>query len=203
MLIESTLFSQYVVSMEKKLATRYNYAAAFLEFMNGGSIEEIAKTLDIPYQRLFRRARGERWATLVNKLTVAAPETSSPDAELAVKRIQENREKNLVIARILQTDLLEQVEMLQEGFLTVSRPTSAGAIIEVPAGIKERAELASYARDVAELSYRALGDAAPSRTESVNASSNSAHAPITIILPQVIALPRSARGSAVIELAQG
>ena len=187
----------------EKLATRHNYAAAFLEFMNGGSLEEISKTLDIPYQKLFRRARGERWASLVNKLTAAAPETDSPASELAIKRVMENREKNLVIARILQTDLLEQVEMLQEGFLTVSRPTSAGAIIEVPAGIKERAELASYARDVAELSYRALGDAAPSRTESVNASSNSAHTPITIILPQVIALPRSARGSAVIELAQG
>ena len=200
--IECTLLSEYVVSMEK-IATRHNYAAAFLEFLNGGSLEEISKTLDIPYQKLFRRARGERWATLVNKLTVAAPETDSPASELAIKRVMENREKNLVIARILQTDLLEQVEMLQEGILTVSRPTSAGAIIEVPAGIKERAELAGYARDVAELSYRALGDAAPSRTESVNASSNSAHTPITIILPQVIALPRSARGSAVIELAQG
>ncbi len=187
----------------EKIATRHNWAAAFLEYMNGGSIEEIAKTLDIPYQRLFRRARGERWATLVNKLTVAAPETSSPDAELALKRVLENREKNLVIARMLQADVLEQVELLQEGSLMISRQTSAGAVIEVPAGIKERADLAGYARDVAELSYRALGDAAPSRTESGNSSSNSAHTPITIILPQVIALPRSARGGAVIELAQG
>ena len=183
----------------EKLINRHNYGAAFLEFLNGSSIEEISKTLDIPYQRLFRRARGERWATLVNKLTVAAPETSSPDAELALKRVLANREKNLVIACKLQADVLEQVELLQKGTLTVSRQTSTGTVIKMPAGIKERAELASYAKEVAELSYRALGDAAPSRAEGGN-SSNSAYNPITIILPEVIALPRSAMGEAVIEL---
>ncbi len=184
----------------EKIATRHNWAAAFLEYMNGGSIEEISTTLDIPYQRLFRRARGERWATLVNKLTVAAPETSSPEAELAITRVLANREKNLVIACKLQADVLEQVELLQNGTLTVSRQTSTGTVIQMPAGIKERAELASYAKEVAELSYRALGDAAPSRAEGNSSSSNGAHTPITIILPQVIALPRSARGEAVIEL---
>jgi hypothetical protein len=183
----------------EKLATRHNWAAAFLEFVNGNSIEEISETLDIPYQRLFRRARGERWASLVNKLTVAAPETDSPEAELAITRVLANREKNLVIACKLQADVLEQVELLQNGTLTVSRQTSTGTVIKMPAGIKERAELAGYARDVAELSYRALGDAAPSRAEG-GSSSNSAYTPITIILPQVIALPRSARSEAVIEL---
>ncbi len=184
----------------EKLIKRHNWAAAFLEFVNGNSIEEISTTLDIPYQRLFRRARGERWATLVNKLTVAAPETSSPEAELAITRVLANREKNLVIACKLQADVLEQVELLQNGTLTVSRQTSTGTVIQMPAGIKERAELASYAKEVAELSYRALGDAAPSRAEGNSSSSNGAHTPITIILPQVIALPRSARGDAVIEL---
>ena len=136
----------------------------------------------------------------MNKLTVAAPETSSPEAELAITRVLANREKNLVIACKLQADVLEQVELLQNGTLTVSRQTSTGTVIQMPAGIKERAELASYAKEVAELSYRALGDAAPSRAEGNSSSSNGAHTPITIILPQVIALPRSARGEAVIEL---
>ena len=90
----------------EKLIKRHNWAAAFLEYTNGGSIEEISKTLDIPYQRLFRRARGERWASLVNKLTVAAPETDSPEAELAITRVLANREKNLVIACKLQADVL-------------------------------------------------------------------------------------------------
>lgn len=99
----------------------------------------------------------------------------------------------------MQADVLEQVELLQNGTLTVSRQTSTGTVIKMPAGIRERADLASYAKEVAELSYRALGDAAPSRAEGAS-SPNSSYNPITIVLPQANALPRSARGEAVIEL---
>jgi hypothetical protein len=112
--------------------------------------------------------------------------------ERDILRIQENREKNLQVAQGLQEDLEAQVDKLLNGTLTVTRQTATGQTIEVPVGLKERLELVNYARTVAELPYRALGDGAPSRPNEP--PGGQAHGTsVTVILPEAVSAPRSAR----------
>lgn len=58
-------------------------------------------------------------------------------------------------------------------------------------GITDRAALASYAKTVAEASYRALGDVPSSKGE--DGPGNQAGNHLTIVLPRIIAEPRQER----------
>lgn len=174
---------------------RHNWAAAFFEYLSGAPLLEIAKTLRIPLPRLKKRAREERWATLAGKLAMPMPEFTGGEAERAIQRIQENRERNLQVARGMQEDLEAQLNRLLDGTLSVTRQMPTGEPIEMPAGLKERLDLANYAKMAAELSYRAVGDWAPSRTHE-NGSGNASGTSVTVILPEAVAEPRSARESA-------
>lgn len=170
---------------------RHNWSAAFLEYLNGSSFADISSLLCIPLHRITRRARDERWAKLVTKLTPPALDSPGDDREKTIERIQQNRERNFASAQKLQADVVEQVDKLREGSLIVKRQTATGQTIELPAGLKERVDLANYARTVAELSYRALGDGLPGH--GTGAITNE-HGAITVIIPDVIAAPRDERG---------
>ena len=109
-------------------------------------------------------------------------------AERDLERIQENREKNLRIAQALQEDLLKQVELLRDGQLKIERIAGKNAVrMQVEPTPRDRADLANYAKSVADLSYRALGDMLVAR-EAEGLPQQAAS--VTIILAAQIAAPR-------------
>lgn len=169
----------------------YNYTAAFVEFSKGAKLEDISLALAIPLDSLLRHYQRDRWALLASQTAVAL--TLPPaEGEAALARMKANREKNLAIAKSLQEDLVEVVAKLRDGTLTIEKSYANGTTATVTPGIRERAELAQYAKSVAELSYRALGDQLASRDTSgepgVAGGMN-----LTIMLPPQVATPREKR----------
>ena len=128
---------------------------------------------------------------MVNKLTPPALDSTGGDQEKTIERIQQNRERNFAVAQKMQGDVLEQVDKLCEGSLIVKRQTATGQMIELPPGLKERVDLANYARTIAELSYRALGDGLPGHGTGPITNDYGA---ITVIIPDVVSAPRAKRG---------
>lgn len=122
--------------------------------------------------------------------------------------IRRNREVNYKVACELRDDLLEVVAKLRSGELTLEKQWhNKGAVTraEVEPSIVDRVNLATYARTVADLSYRALGDMAMGEKAASDAGAGTgagAPPPITIILPGAIAGPRErqARKAQVIDL---
>jgi hypothetical protein len=169
----------------------YNRVAAFVEYARGSSLEEISQAMVIPLEELKRWCRNERWDVLAPKLSLATATNASPlvDDETARKRIAENRERNLETAQKLQRDLLEVVTKLRAGTLKSRRVFANGTEIEVEPTLRDRCDLALYARNVADISYRALGDAESTKNPSTDPAAPLA-GQITIILPPLLAAPR-------------
>lgn len=172
------------------MAQSYNYAAAFVEFCKHTSLEDIAVALVIPIERLRRRCHDENWSALAPRLEQGVVAVNH--AERGLERISANREKNLEIARLLQEDLLETVTRLRDDTLRVTKVTSKGLKFELELGMRERADLANYAKSVAELSYRALGDVEQGKN-AVPEGGLAGAQQITIILPGAVAAPRQER----------
>ena len=169
----------------------YNYALAFTEFCSGISLEDISTILNIPLKTLRTHARQNGWRRLADTLASRLTQGSTaPKAEQEMQRIKENRERNYQTALKLQEDLDRTVDALLDGSLRVGKVLSNGKQIFVMPGIKDRLDLASYAKHVAELSYRALGDSLPAREP------DDAPPPmptVQINLPAAVALPRQLR----------
>lgn len=171
----------------------YNHAAAFAEFCRGASIEEISHALAIPLDHLKRWRRDEKWDNLIPALSApSAVATSANEAERALEKIRKNREKNFEIAQRLQEDLLETVQKLRSGELKTIRVFANGLKAELEPSLRDRADLALYAKNVAELSYRALGDVESAKNTPADSGLPSA-GQITIVLPPPIAEPRQIR----------
>lgn len=169
----------------------YNYAAAFVAFTRSVPVEDIAQTFAIPITSLKNKIRTEGWARLANDYMPVA--TIAPRAERDIERVQANREKNLTIAAQLQDDLIAMVEALRKGELKFKKVLATGGIVEMQPTIKDRLDLAQYAKTVSEMAYRALGDAAPSGREGGDAALPPGANIINIILPAQIAAPRPER----------
>lgn len=169
----------------------YNYAAAFIEFVKGTTIEDIAMALAIPLHTLKTKAREEGWKRLAAEVPMAL---TAPGirAERDMAKIEANRAKNLEIVHKLQEDLTHQVELLLKGELRVERVTPKGEIVQLPPSIKDRHALAAYAKTIHEMSYRALGDVIASREEGSGMPGGAAQQ-ITIVLPLPISEPRQHR----------
>lgn len=180
---------RFVVYYGFAMGASYNFAAAFVEFCKGTSLDDISLALAIPITRLKSRAHGEGWSMLAPALP-AAPTTCPAERDLA--RINENRERNLAIARQLQEDLGELIGKLRDGTLKLTRVFANGLQTEVDPSIRDRADLANYAKNVAEMSYRAIGDVEKSRNAPGEAG-NSGPQQITIVLPPAVAAPREMR----------
>lgn len=166
----------------------YNYAAAFIAFSKGSSPEEISLALAIPLDTLKNKIRIESWRRLATDL--ALPALPVARAERDMEKIAENRAKNLAIAQRLQEDLLDVVTQLRAGTLTFERMTAKGEMVRLEPTLRDRRDLAAYAKDVAEISYRALGDVVAVR-EGGEATAGAGQ--ITIILPSPVAAPREKR----------
>lgn len=173
--------------------THYNYAAALVAYIKGTDVETIARTFLIPAETLRNKIRTEAWARLANGLTpsLGVSDVPAAEAERGMARIRENREKNLAVAQRLQEDLAKQVEALMAGTLEGRKVLANGRVVTYPAGVAERVALVNYAKNVAELSYRALGDVLTAReTEATPAGAQT----IVINMPAQVANPRVERG---------
>src|SRR5262249_16797970 len=136
----------------------YNYGLAFVEFSRGISLEDVSNTLNIPLKTLRTHARQNGWRKLADTLASRLAESSTtPKAEQEMQRVRENRERNYQTARKLQDDVDRTVDALLDGSLRVGKVLSNGTQVFVMPGIKDRLDLSTYAKHVAELSYRALG----------------------------------------------
>ncbi|HXJ55237.1 MAG TPA: hypothetical protein VNU68_01110 [Verrucomicrobiae bacterium] len=169
----------------------YNYGLAFVEFCRGISLEDISSILNIPLKTLRTHARQNGWRKLADTLASRLAQSSTtPKAEQEIQRVRENRERNYQTAQKLREDLDRTVDALLDGSLRVGKVLSNGSQVFVLPSIKDRLELATYAKHVAELSYRALGD-----TVSVPGP-DTAPQPmptVQINLPAAVALPRLLR----------
>ncbi len=174
----------------------YNWTAAFVAFARGTPLDDIAFTMAIPISSLRNKARIDGWSRLAkeNAPFVACIPTSAEKAEERLAKIEANRAKNLEIIQKLQADLVDIVGRLLDGSLMITKTTSVGLPIQVPPSIKDRKDLADYAKTVAEASYRALGDTPP----APQSEGTGAGAPVVnVILPVQVATPRASRSEVV------
>jgi hypothetical protein len=174
-----------------KINQNYNYTAAFVEYSKGTAIEEIAEALAIPVDVLRRKASLERWQTLSGRVQMPSL-LGRGKTERDLAKIDANRARNFEIAQKLQEDLLEIVGKLRQGTLTFEHRTAKGEIVVLPPNLRDRRDLASYAAEVANMSYRALGDVvAPAQPEGGPVVQGAGQ--ITIVLPAPVAQPRQER----------
>lgn len=171
----------------------YNRAAAFVEYSKGTALDEISHALAIPMHILERWCHEENWAQLAPKIPQLAVALRDDQAERAMERIKDNREKNLAIAQALQQDLLDVIEKLRTGKLKTKKVFAKGLTIELEPTLRDRCDLALYARNVAEMSYRALGDVVETAKNTQGENGSASAGQITIILPPAVAAPREER----------
>ena len=172
----------------------YSYTPAFVAYCGGASLEEIAGELKIPLKSLRAKARQEGWLSLLERMAGRIAPEYSPNTD-ALDKIEANRWENFKVASKLFDDLKTIVAALAAGTLRFKRVIN-GTIVECEPTPNDRLTIASYARTVTEMTYRALGDHAANGGRIADASPGNtpAASPITIILPEAIALPREQRG---------
>jgi hypothetical protein len=176
----------------------YPYTPAFLAFCGGAPPEEIAEEFKIPLKSLLAKIRQEGWRSLASRLAARITADSPPNDD-ALNRIEANRAKNYESAAKLQEDLAQIIAHLRAGTLRIKkRFQHKGQIVEyeAEASITDRLNIATYARMIADLTYRALGDFGANGGYRPDASPGTPPpaSPITIILPGAIARPRHERG---------
>lgn len=174
------------------MGSQFNRTAAFVEYCKGTTLEDISFGLAIPIDHLKRWEREDKWAMMVPQMAVVPVPKSASDLERQQERIRENRERNLAIAQKLQADLLDLAGKLRDGTLRSVRVFANGSRAELEPTLRDRCDLALYAKNVADLSYRALGDAESSKNPHAEAALPTA-GQITIVLPAPVAAPREIR----------
>ena len=187
--------------------TRFNWPAAFCAYCHNVPIEEIAQVYGMELGSLQSHIMQEGWAKLRNSVPQIAESQAlarPTEGEKKLALLQENRQKNLAIWVALRDDLLDVVGKLRDGTLKMEKHFHHQGNVtteEVNPTMGDRVNLATYARTIADGTYRALGDYQATEKPGQDAIGGQAAAgvpSITIILPNVIAQPREQR--AVIEV---
>jgi hypothetical protein len=181
--------------------THFNWGGAFTAYVNNCPNEEIAQVYGMELATLQQVIARDGWQRLRASIPQAQAEalTKPNDGELKLKRLQENREKNLAIWAKLRDDLLEVVDKMRAGELMVERQWHSKGIIttqQVPLTMGDRVNLATYARTICDGTFRCLGDYQATEKPGQDAIGGQAAAgvpSITIILPGVVAFPREQR----------
>lgn len=187
-----------------------NYVEAFAAYCRGKTIDDICESYDIPKAALFKRMEEDNWVGL-RTIMVSVPVIRRPDlhplAEARLNLIEEHRMTVLQNAKSLQRHLGTLLGQLAEGKLMVKKvqlnaKAGSWAEIDVPPSTGDLVNIATYAKIVAELGYRALGDLAGGEKGSPDApaGAGSQTPAVTIILPGAIGAPRDQRGKTVIDL---
>jgi hypothetical protein len=194
----------------------YTWDAAFVAFCNGSNVEEISEVFKIPLRSVKQRCMAAGWRALRTKLPLITNKTGMElmtrqvnavaDAKLPTKveariaRIEENRKHNLAVFAELREHLIEKVKAFKAGTLLVQKVFCTKGLIttyEAPPGPGDWVNIASYANQVAQGTYRALGDLAAQDKPHQDSGPGGGQLPIgpsiTIILPAAVAQPREER----------
>lgn len=170
----------------------YNYAAAYTQYASGFELKDISHELAIPLEVLKRRAREEGWSSLVHQLPHG---TNTPvKAERDIQAIVKNRQRVMELANRLMTDLEQVTSDLLSGELLIEKVTSKGERVMRSPDIGDRRTLVAALKEVAEVSFRALGDV-PEKAgrEGGQGTGSGISQKITLVLPTVVAQPRGER----------
>jgi hypothetical protein len=168
----------------------YNYTPAFVAFCNGEPPEAIAAELNIPIDSLKSKMRQEGWKGLADRL-LGQNGPVPVNAENAFARLEANRAKNYEMACKLRDALGRIIDQLEADTLKIRKFWQLkGQVIEYDAkpNMSDLVQLATYARMVMDMTYRALGDQVVKADAAAQA--HTPPAPITVILPKEVALPR-------------
>jgi hypothetical protein len=184
---------------------RHPWQAAFVAFCNGAPDDEISQIFNIPPDALNNRIHAENWAALRAKLPLACGTAQGGTPELPAKinakleLIEQNRRENLAVFADLRDHLVETIRALKARTLKLEKQYHhKGSIVraEVEPGPSDWLNIATYARTIADGTYRALGDFQAQEKPGSDAVAG-APAPsgpaITIILPGAVAAPRPDR----------
>jgi len=176
----------------------YLYTPAFVAFCSGASVDEIAAEFKIPIESLKAKIRQENWRGLIKRMAGRITADRIP-GEDALARCEANRAKNFEMASKLREHLIEVVGALRAGTLRIKKVLHRkGETIEFLAepGPADWVSIAAYARTIADMTYRALGDmvANGGYKADVNQGNQTPESALTIVLPEVVARPRSQRG---------
>jgi hypothetical protein len=185
-----------------------SWPAIFVAYCNGCPPEELAQVYEVGLPALLNRIGYEGWA----KLRQGMPQSAAIAAEkpneslFRLKRIQDNRQKNLEGWVKLREEAMKVIDDLCAGKLsTIQLFHNKGDVVEgeKPFTMAERVNLATYLRTIADGTYRALGDITacekPGQDNLAGAGAGATPS-ITIILPGVISAPREQRGTQVIDI---
>lgn len=198
------------------MAVAHNWAAAFTAYVGGSTLEEVAAVFGIPEHFVKRRSIDEKWPVMRDKileqskaLVLAGPQAVSQleaqnsllPAEVRARMaiIKHNREVQYQRAVKMGEELDKILAGLVDKSYKVGKwmaiPKAGPTWVEAEPGPADLVNIATFARTLADLAYRALGDSAADgqeRRAEVSAT-NSPQQAITIILPTSIAAPRGER----------
>jgi hypothetical protein len=175
--------------VEEALGT--NWVAMFASYCAGATLVEISQAYAIPLPAIQRVAAVQGWGSIAARVAVPQ-EGSAQHARLAENRmalLEENRRKNYDLADSLRTKLVDDFQKLRKGELKVEKVMTVQrdlVHIEVEPGPQDLVALANAAKQVADMTYRALGDQLTEERKSEGTSNAQA---ITVILPTVIHAP--------------
>jgi hypothetical protein len=197
--------------------TTRNWAAAFTAYVGGSTLEEVAAVFGIPEATITKRAADEKWYAMRDKILAqskalvttsgsvgpvsalqAANDLLPAEVRARLALIKHNREVQYQRAVKMGEELDDILQKVRAGTYKVGKhiSTKLGPIwVEAAPGPADLVNIATYARTLADLAYRALGDAAADgqeRRTEVSATNGPQQA-ITIILPTAIGAPRGER----------
>lgn len=198
------------------MAVAHNWAAAFTAYVGGSTLEEVAAVFGIPENFVKRRSIDEKWPVMRDKILAQSKalvvSEHGPVSQLQAQNdllpaevrarlaiIKHNREVQYQRAVKMGEELDRILQGIREGTYKVGKHISVPKVgpvwVEAAPGPADLVNIATYARTLADLAYRALGDAAADgqeRRAEVSAT-NSPQQAITIILPTAIGAPRGER----------
>jgi hypothetical protein len=186
--------------MKNGLKRTANFAGAFTSFCRGAPLEEIAQIFDIELSVLIDRVSREHWAALRASLPLGENLKSTTEmastTEIKLAAIQANREANLRGWAKLREHAIEVIDSLRAGTLEMEKVFNSklGVVrATVKPGPGDWLNIASYFRTLSDGTYRALGDfqSQDKPGQDIVGSAASQAPSITIILPNVIAQPRT------------
>ncbi len=178
------------------------YRKAFAAFVQGMGVKEIADVLGLEHDHVRRKSFDDDWASARQQLIMTRVEHRVDlvdKVEQQIARIKANRETNLGAIAKLRDHAVQIIDQLHAGTLKVQKPfnTKLGPILmDMNPSTSDMVAIARYLQIIADLGYRALGDApADSKTTAASASASTTGAPpgITVILPSVAVNPRPRR----------
>lgn len=140
-----------------------NWVAMFLAYCEGSSLEDIAKEFKCELKTLYNAASENKWKALASRAPQRLDKLMvGSSAADAMDRLRDNREKNFRVFDDLRQVLEGQIELLKRGELViVEYKASKQGLEEIdrPPNPADLVHLSVFAKNIAQGTYDALGDA--------------------------------------------